>query len=236
MSQNISLWGATYSDVPSVVLPKSGGGTASFTDVTDTTAVASDVLSGKYFYLADGTKTAGTGTGGGGGGSVTQDQDGFIILPPTGGSTPSGGLEYETGTWTPNSDTTSTTISFMDTHTNPPMSITFYDATGTTDAPSGSCFGFSWIDFYQVGGQAMVASSSSTEWARAVCIAKTSDTAITVWTYPVNYPYSNTSSSSSTYYRYWVTESNFKPYANNASRYWRSGRTYKWIAVWAPTT
>ena len=27
----------------------------------------------------------------------------------------------------------------------------------------------------------------------------------------------------------------FKP-TNGSSYYWRSGRTYKWIAVWAPTT
>ncbi len=51
-------------------------------DLTDTTAVASDVLAGKYFYGKDGVKTLGTGTGGG---SVTQDQDGYIILPSTGG-------------------------------------------------------------------------------------------------------------------------------------------------------
>ena len=62
----ISLLGATYSNVPAVELPVSGGGTASFTDVTDTTATASDVLAGKYFYLANGTFTEGTGTGGGG--------------------------------------------------------------------------------------------------------------------------------------------------------------------------
>ena len=60
MSQNISLWGATYSDVPSVELPKSGGGTASFTDVSDTTAIASDVLSGKWLHLADGSFVQGT--------------------------------------------------------------------------------------------------------------------------------------------------------------------------------
>lgn len=60
MSQNISLWGASYSNVPSVTLPKTGGGTASFTDVTDTTATASDVASGKYFYTAAGAKVQGS--------------------------------------------------------------------------------------------------------------------------------------------------------------------------------
>lgn len=65
MSQNITLWGASYSGVPSVLLPKTGGGTASFTDVTDTTAAASDVATGKYFYTASGVRTAGTSSGGG---------------------------------------------------------------------------------------------------------------------------------------------------------------------------
>lgn len=67
MAQNITLMGASYSDVPAVTLPKTGGGTASFTDVTDTTAAASDVASGKYFYTAAGVRTQGTASGGGGG-------------------------------------------------------------------------------------------------------------------------------------------------------------------------
>lgn len=66
MSQNITLLGASYSGVPSVVLPKTGGGTASFVDVTDTTAAAADVASGKLFHAADGTLTTGTASGGGG--------------------------------------------------------------------------------------------------------------------------------------------------------------------------
>ena len=68
MAQNITLLGASYSAVPAVTLPKTGGGTASFTDVTDTTASASDVSSGKYFYTAAGVRTQGTSSGGGGSG------------------------------------------------------------------------------------------------------------------------------------------------------------------------
>lgn len=66
MAQNITLLGASYTAVPAVTLPKTGGGTASFTDVTDTTAAASDVASGKYFYTSAGVRTAGTSSGGGG--------------------------------------------------------------------------------------------------------------------------------------------------------------------------
>jgi hypothetical protein len=66
MSQNITLMGASYSAVPAVRLPKTGGGTADFTDVTDTTAAASDVATGKYFYTSSGVRTQGTNSGGGG--------------------------------------------------------------------------------------------------------------------------------------------------------------------------
>lgn len=47
MAQDISLWGATYPDVPSVLLPKSGSGTALFCDPSVTTATAADVAAGK---------------------------------------------------------------------------------------------------------------------------------------------------------------------------------------------
>lgn len=35
MAQNITLMGASYSDVPAVNLPKTGGGLATFIDETD---------------------------------------------------------------------------------------------------------------------------------------------------------------------------------------------------------
>lgn len=66
MAQNITLLGASYTAVPAVTLPKTGGGTAKFSDASVTTAVESDVAEGKTFLLADGSIGMGTASGGGG--------------------------------------------------------------------------------------------------------------------------------------------------------------------------
>lgn len=66
MAKNVTLLGANYSDVPAVDLPQTGGGTATFTDVSDTTATTEDVLAGTYFYNAAGQKVEGELSGGGG--------------------------------------------------------------------------------------------------------------------------------------------------------------------------
>ena len=57
---NITLWGASYTDVPAILLPQTGSGTVRFTEVSDTTATASTVLYPNYFYTANGTRTQGT--------------------------------------------------------------------------------------------------------------------------------------------------------------------------------
>ena len=53
MAQNITLLGASYSDVPAVTLPKTGGGTATFTDTTIASggARAEDIISGAKAYV-----------------------------------------------------------------------------------------------------------------------------------------------------------------------------------------
>ena len=65
MAQNITWLGNSYTDVPALTLPKTGGGTARFTDATPTTAVEADVASGKIFVKADGSLGTGTNPGGG---------------------------------------------------------------------------------------------------------------------------------------------------------------------------
>lgn len=112
MSQNVTLMGASYSAVPAVTLPKTGGGTARFDDASVTTATASDVASGKVFLASDGTITTGTSSGGGASnfvmGTFTADSGTgaahTITIPYTGSGYPiaamvfiAGGV-YESGT------------------------------------------------------------------------------------------------------------------------------------------
>lgn len=99
MAKNITWLGASYSNVKDVELPQTGGGTATFSDASVTTAVAGDVAQGKIFLSADGTPTEGTSTGGGGGGGyVYQDQDGYVVLSPDGSGGGGGGVDMPTFT------------------------------------------------------------------------------------------------------------------------------------------
>ena len=79
MDRAVQIAGTTYESVPSVTIPTTGGGEASFVEISDTTALAADVASGKFFYTADGIKTQGTASGGG---TVViyKDSDGYIVI------------------------------------------------------------------------------------------------------------------------------------------------------------
>ena len=59
---------ADWLAVPQIDVPKTTSGYASFTDTSVTTAVESDVASGKIFIKADGSQATGTNSGGGGSG------------------------------------------------------------------------------------------------------------------------------------------------------------------------
>ena len=60
MAQNISLMGADYSAVPAVNLPKTGGGTARFTDTSASTCAASNLTSGTIGYDSNGELVTGS--------------------------------------------------------------------------------------------------------------------------------------------------------------------------------
>ena len=79
MAQNVIINGVTYSDVPEVDIPKSGGGTAPFYDTSDADAGQGDVLSGKTYYK-DGKKTGSMTNNGDTRGDIST-KDGTVTIP-----------------------------------------------------------------------------------------------------------------------------------------------------------
>ena len=60
MSQTITINGEVYSDVPSIEVPLSTSGTASFYDIASSTVTADDMLYGVKAYTASGVEVTGT--------------------------------------------------------------------------------------------------------------------------------------------------------------------------------
>ena len=153
-------------------------------------------------------------------GEVYQDEDGFIVF---GSETPSG-LEYEEGTWTPSEDSNFLTspISFTNVHTDRPFYVLIADVDGT-EASAYSVLYWAFIDWYDAFGSYIYSNESVNQYARRQYGYKTSSQAThggSVFTFEQDM---------SDY----VTSNGFIPQMST-TYYWRAGRTYKWIAVWAP--
>ena len=201
---NVTLMGASYSDVPSILLPQTGGGQCQFFEVSGSQTATSN---GTYDVSA-----------------LAQ-----MIVSVTGG----GGLVYETGTWSPSSDIARGEVSFSNTHTNAPFLICLSDATGTAHSATNSNYGFIYFDPWQVFSQGYPYSSSGFRYANAYYIYRSSDTTkISASGLLITNKSSSTTSSSTAYPKYWATNTKFMPYSNSTSRYWRSGRSFKWYAIW----
>lgn len=206
MAQNITLLGASYSNVPSVQLPKTGGGTATFDDTTisSNAAAASDIASGKLAWV-NGSLLTGTGSGGG------------------------GGLVYETGEYKPSSNVAKPTINFANTHSDRPFIVLIEDVGGSSLAQTDSALYWEIVSFYDAFGVAVYTNTTTQHYAR-VQYAYKSSSGSTASGNNVT-ALSGTNSSAMPYH---LSNTSFKPYMGSTSRYFRSGRTYKWIAVWKP--
>ena len=205
-SKNLVLKDATWNGVESVDFPVSGGGTARYIETSDADATAADIASGKTAYV-NGSLIVGTASGGG------------------------GGLEYESGIFTPAEDIARPVISFSNVHTNKPSLVLMSDVEETLAAADSAEY-FAILNWFDCFGVALKASASIMNYARVQFGYKTS-AGLTQGGYVIN-DYNGTSVT--TALGYYLSNSSFTPYAGSDSRYFRSGRTYKWIAVWAPTS
>lgn len=80
MAQNVIINGVTYSNVPEVDIPKSGGGTAKFYDTSSADIAQGDVLSGKTGFGSSGS-VAGSMTNNGATGGTIGSVNGTYTIP-----------------------------------------------------------------------------------------------------------------------------------------------------------
>lgn len=80
MAQNVIINGVTYSNVPEVDIPKSGGGTAKFYDTASASAAAADILTGKTAYGASGSVSGSMPSNGSTSGTIST-KSGTVTIP-----------------------------------------------------------------------------------------------------------------------------------------------------------
>ena len=80
MAQNVIINGVTYSNVPEVDIPKSGGGTAKFYDTAGADAAAGDILTGKTAFGSSGSISGSMANNGGTGGTIST-KAGTVVIP-----------------------------------------------------------------------------------------------------------------------------------------------------------
>lgn len=77
---SVVINGVTYADCPEVDIPKSGGGTAKFYDVTETDVTAAHVLDGEKFVGSSGQDTGTMPNNGSTGGTIST-KAGTVNIP-----------------------------------------------------------------------------------------------------------------------------------------------------------
>lgn len=182
-------------------------------DISGTTATADKILQGYGAFGADGSWMDGTAVAGGGG----------------------GGLVYEMGTWTPTTDIARGEISYNNQHTTMPIFVAIADTDTGASLTSNSNTYMGFIYEYGALGFGVPYSKAASyfRYGFATYGYFTSSAS----SYSITACGNNGSGNMNTNnVKYWADENKFYPYTTSESRYWRSGKTYKWIAVWGPTT
>ena len=140
-----------------------------------------------------------------------------------------GGLEHETGTWTPTEDVARGEVSFSNEHDIPPSIIVMADSSGHAPAPENAGISFAFINAHDwLGVKLPYTSSNGAEANAFMCSRATSSASASGLVSITNYG----DGANNTYTGYYATNEKFYPYTNSASRYWKAGRNYKWIALW----
>lgn len=191
--------------VPNKVDWVHNGVTKTVIDLTGDDVTAADVLSGVLFHLPSGEQATGS------------------LVPP------SGGLEYESGTWSPSSNETRRgTINLTKTHTAPPAIFAVWTTKENGAMNSSSACTFLGADYSALGDYTGSSSKPAGGWVSRYINSSGTQTNTNGY---ITSGGNNSGDSSSSYWRYFATESVLHPYSAS-SMIWRSNAVYNWIAIW----
>jgi len=146
-----------------------------------------------------------------------------------------GGREYETGTWEPSSNVQNSWISLSRTHSTPP---TFYiicrQESEYDDGILDTMQQVTYVNYASLFGFPLYPSDAVQPYYGFWSLIYRASTATTFGSGygSITYPYSDTGATSNKYSRFFANESQIRAYSNSSSRLWRTGCTYKWMAVW----
>ena len=149
-----------------------------------------------------------------------------------------GGLEYETGIWTPTTSTNRGYISFENNHTSAPAAIFLVKVDDTHTSPNNNIiYYFSYLDLYKLwgGGISLKDNSSTSVLAYGLVVIGRGQTFDIVYLdNPISHNSDDPGDADNTYSRYYATESGFHPAYDgvNTNIKFNTYTTYKWIAIW----
>ena len=153
------------------------------------------------------------------------------LLGKNSGGGGSGGLEYEEGIWQPTSDIARGNISFAKEHSVPPFFLVMIEASGEEPGFNENVIMY-YVDWYRLYGIGYYRSNGACYCSPHYGTTSSSNTSVSVNSTAITKTSDETEATSTSYPRYWVSPTGFRPYGNSASKYWKAGKTYKWIAVW----
>ena len=144
-----------------------------------------------------------------------------------------GGLEFETGTWTPSEDIAKYTIPLQNEHTKPPFFYGIVDASGENPVTGSNVYLYV-VDNSQFGGAPRSGTSGTAKEYGVAYEGYINGSQISTNARRFNAKADSGSPTGDQNVRYWAQEDSIFVYCGSDSCYWRSNRTYKWIAVFAP--
>ena len=163
-------------------------------------------------------------------GSDLGDLADLIDAIQTGGGGGGSGLDYETGTYTPESNNAFPEISFSGSHTGAPFMLLVADTSPANTLPSTtSVVMFGVLHPTNLFGSGFPNSTSTIAHGIKISVYRST----TGGASSQNAIFTSQSGGQTTDLDYYLSSTGIKMYAS-AARYFLSGRNYKWIAVWAP--